>query len=100
MALSFILEVDELLAEVLLSQTTLNLVDGLQPIKTSRKWTCRGCAPLDMLRFAFGLVLIVVSYFLFLKPYHEALSAPAIALCGGQLDFTFRGGTAESPQIV
>mmetsp|Transcript_4597 Transcript_4597/g.10793 ORF Transcript_4597/g.10793 Transcript_4597/m.10793 type:complete len:828 (-) Transcript_4597:38-2521(-) len=98
-ALAFVLDVDELVANVLLTEKLRGLLTKISPLSCGT--TRSAFAPvLDLFRYALTVGVIVGACIVWLVPFQANVEAAAMALCGGYQDFSFDGGIATEPSIV
>jgi len=100
-ALAFVLDVDELLANVLLTQKTRTLLKRIQPLPCAHKAAvCCSMSLKDLFRYALTVAMVAVSIFVWVLPFKDNVEAAAFALCGGRYSFSYSGGSAAEPKIV
>jgi len=98
-ALAFVLDVDELVADVLLTERLRSMVAKIQPLSCGLMKTGRCCPLKDTVRYVITGGLVAFALIHFLLPFDENVRGAAMALCGGFQDFSYTGGVAESPSI-
>jgi len=101
-ALAFVLDVDELVAEVLLTERLRSTLSKLEPLSCGKimKKDVR-CIPMkDVIRYIITVGLIVFSVIYFLMPFYTSINAASLALCGGYQDFSYTGGTSDSAKTI
>jgi len=100
-ALAFVMDVDELVADVLLTERLRCILPKIKPLSCGvRKRGYRCCPYKDMVRYAITAGLVAFALVYWLMPFEQNVRGAAMALCGGYQDFSYEGGTAESPPIV
>jgi len=100
-ALAFVLDVDEALCHVLLSERLRSSLAKMQPISCgSRPYSFHGVALKDVVRYLVTLAVILFTTFFWLVPFHGDVVGAANALCGGKHDFTYSGGTQSTPMVT
>eukprot|EP00928_Gymnodinium_smaydae_P037488 TRINITY_DN26011_c0_g1_i1.p1 TRINITY_DN26011_c0_g1~~TRINITY_DN26011_c0_g1_i1.p1 ORF type:complete len:882 (-),score=155.10 TRINITY_DN26011_c0_g1_i1:164-2809(-) len=100
-ALAFVLEIDEQICHVLLSQRLKARVVRMKPLPCGLGADASGAVALkDCIRWMLTISIILIAVFEFLVPFNANVSSAAVALCGGDQNFTFEGGTTADPLIV
>ncbi|CAE7761790.1 unnamed protein product, partial [Symbiodinium sp. KB8] len=98
-ALAFVLDVDELVANVLLTEKLRGLLPKIAPISCGT--TRSHFTPFkDLLRYAITVGTIIGAIFGWLIPFSMNVEAAAMALCGGYIDFSYTGGILTDPSII
>ncbi|CAE7836120.1 hmu [Symbiodinium sp. CCMP2592] len=99
LALAFVLDVDELVAQVLLTEKLRGLLTKIQPIDCGKTKSVR--APFQDV-FRLGLTFAGVGFcvVMILFPFKENVESAAAVLCGGNLEFSYTGGLEIDPHIV
>jgi len=105
LALAFVVEVDELMAGVLLSSKIQAILGELHPISACYNRACNKraaccCPSVDLLRYLVTIGFIVLAIVGYLLPFHSNVRAAEHALCGGQWDFTWQTGNQTVSRIV
>ncbi|CAJ1366377.1 unnamed protein product, partial [Effrenium voratum] len=98
-ALAFVLDVDELLANVLLTEKLRGLLPKIEPL-TCGTTTRRDTPMRDLMRYLITAGVIGFSCYYWLLPFSRNVEAAAMALCGGYQDFSYEGGTQVSNSVV
>eukprot|EP00927_Polykrikos_kofoidii_P031350 TRINITY_DN26985_c0_g1_i1.p1 TRINITY_DN26985_c0_g1~~TRINITY_DN26985_c0_g1_i1.p1 ORF type:complete len:779 (-),score=124.95 TRINITY_DN26985_c0_g1_i1:42-2093(-) len=99
--LTFVTDIDELVAQVLLSKTMMSKMESIRPVKYGKARTFLGGPALkDLFRYALAAGIMVFATMYFLMPFASNVSAASQALCGGVQDFSFSGGTTLDSQVV
>jgi len=96
-ALAFVMDVDEYLANVILTDRLQSVCGKIQSVRCGRK----KIVPVrDLLRYVmiFGMLFFAIQHWV--KPFNDAVAAASAALCGGDLDFSYVGGTSLHPDIT
>jgi len=90
MALTFILDLDELLYRALIPRLTRSLIHSVEPIATPRPPSFLGGAdPASLLTVACLIGSLVTVKFIMLDPIENRLLEMSDIVCGGATDFTF-----------
>jgi len=98
-ALAFVLDVDELVANVLLTEKLRGLLPKIAPISCGT--TRSTFTPFkDLLRYAITIGTITFAIFYWLIPFSMNVEAAAMALCGGYVDFSYTGGIQTDQSII
>jgi len=94
-ALAFVMDVDELLANLICTQKIRRTLESLQPLPcgTWRRSLIGTLQTKDLIRYALAVGVILFAYFMYLIPFHDNVAGAAAALCGGKYDFSYTGGT-------
>jgi len=100
LALAFVLDVDELVAEVLLPTELKTEVEEIKTIKVGK--SCKLCDfhLSDLFRYTVAAGLLLFACLWWLRPFHFHVQAAAQALCAGNTAFSQTGGNQETPRIV
>eukprot|EP00439_Symbiodinium_sp_Y106_P023607 s2968_g2.t2 len=99
LALAFVLDVDELVAQVLLTEKLRGLLTKIQPIDCGKTKSVR--APFqDVFRLGLAFAGVGFCVVMILFPFKENVESAAAVLCGGNLDFSYTGGLEIDPHIV
>eukprot|EP00439_Symbiodinium_sp_Y106_P015977 s1436_g2.t1 len=99
-ALAFVLDVDELLAQVLFTERIRMTLPRIKPLACGENKLLLGFPVKDLLRYVLTLGFVLAAVIGFLIPFSANVQAAALALCGGVHDFSFSGGHADSPPVV
>jgi len=101
-ALAFVMDVDELVADVVLTERLRSTLAKLEPLSCGKilRRDAKWIPPKDMLRYAITIGLIIFSIVYWLHPFYLSINSAALALCGGYQDFTYTGGTASTDATV
>jgi len=99
LALAFVLDVDELVAQVLLTEKLRGLLTKIQPIDCG-KTTSRRAPFQDVFRLGLTFAGVGLCVVMILFPFKENVESAAAVLCGGNLDFSYTGGVEADPAIV
>merc|ERR1719223_1591079 len=100
LALAFVIEVDELVAEVLLNRKLKTTVENVKPIAAGKPCKIGAYHVGDLLRYALATALLVFACFYWLAPFAGNVEAAAMALCAGNTKFSQTGGSTELSTIV
>lgn len=101
-ALAFVMDVDELVADVLLTERLRSTLGKLEPLSCGKilKREVK-CIPFkDFVRYAITAGLITFSIVYWLHPFYWSINSAALALCGGYQDFTYSGGQSSSASTI
>mmetsp|Transcript_53515 Transcript_53515/g.125560 ORF Transcript_53515/g.125560 Transcript_53515/m.125560 type:complete len:786 (+) Transcript_53515:21-2378(+) len=102
--LAFIMDVDELIAHVLLTEQLRSMLPRIEAMRCGESSGKSGkslCPPLkDVTRYVITTGLIILAFNLWLVPFDANVRGAAMALCGGFQDFSFEGGVAENAPII
>lgn len=101
--LAFIMDVDELIAHVLLTEQLRSMLPRIEPMRCgeSSGKPVSICPPVkDLTRYVVTTGLIILAFNLWLVPFDANVRGAAMALCGGFQDFSFEGGVAENAPII
>eukprot|EP00435_Cladocopium_sp_Y103_P039328 s315_g10.t1 len=101
-ALAFVLDVDELVAEVLLTERLRSTLSKLEPLSCGKimKKDVK-CIPIkDVIRYVITVGLIVFAVVYFLMPFYSSINAASLALCGGYQEFSYTGGTSDDSKTI
>jgi len=99
-ALAFVLDVDELLAQVLFTERIRMTLPRIKPLACGENKLLLGFPVKDLLRYVLTLGFVLAAVIGFLIPFSANVQAAALALCGGVHDFSFSRGHADSPPVV
>lgn len=98
MALSFVLDIDEMIYDVLLSRRMQQVVEKIEPIGTPPRCTIFGGPSVDdIIRVLVLICIMVISIFLGLLPFADSIWAADLAVCGGIRDFSWHQDAASNP---
>eukprot|EP00437_Effrenium_voratum_P054669 CAMPEP_0181538750 /NCGR_PEP_ID=MMETSP1110-20121109/76026_1 /TAXON_ID=174948 /ORGANISM="Symbiodinium sp., Strain CCMP421" /LENGTH=753 /DNA_ID=CAMNT_0023670359 /DNA_START=44 /DNA_END=2305 /DNA_ORIENTATION=- len=98
-ALNFVLDVDELVAKVLLTEKLRSLIPKINPISNGQTTALKSWLD-DISRYVMVVGAILVTVSMILVPFFSNVEAAAMALCGGYQDFSFSGGLQSQPGIT
>mmetsp|Transcript_55362 Transcript_55362/g.132233 ORF Transcript_55362/g.132233 Transcript_55362/m.132233 type:complete len:760 (-) Transcript_55362:313-2592(-) len=99
-ALAFVMDVDELVADVLLTERLRSILPKIKPLSCGVRKRGRCCPFKDIVRYALTTGFVAFALIYWLMPFEQNVRGAAMALCGGYQDFSYEGGTAESPPII
>lgn len=100
--LAFVMDADELLADVMLTERLRSVVEKVEPM-TCGKISRRDSKHLpykDMLRYFITLGLIIAAVLIWLVPFQQHVESASLILCGGYQEFSYDGGIDTAPDIV
>ncbi|CAJ1335390.1 unnamed protein product [Effrenium voratum] len=97
-ALAFVLDVDELVADVFLTENLRSLLSKVEPLSCGKPH--RWFPAKDIIRYVITAGLVITSLFVWLSPFNLSVQAAAMALCSGHQDFSFEGGTVAEPALI
>jgi len=101
-ALAFVMDVDELVADVILTERLRSTLGKLEPLSCGKILRREvKCVPAkDMLRYILTAGLIIFSIYYWLHPFYLSINSAALALCGGYQDFTYSGGKSSTDATI
>ncbi|CAJ1394568.1 unnamed protein product [Effrenium voratum] len=98
-ALAFVMDVDELVADVLLTERLRSLLPKIEPLSCGKSFKTN--IPVkDLVRYFITAGLITLAIVQWLVPFNSTITAAGIALCGGYQDFSFSGGAPNNVAVV
>jgi len=99
-ALAFVIQVDELIAEVLLPRRLKTMIKNVGCIEGSTRCKIVRRLMPNLIRYVLAPGLIIFSWYQWLGPFHGNVEAAAMALCAGNTGFLQTGADANLSTVV
>jgi len=99
-ALAFVMDIDEQLAEFFLPNRLRHVSSHMEPLSCGRQNYRVGLNLRDTCRYVLALGIVLFATFFWLLPFSSNVEGAATALCGGDLDFSYTGGRGRDLNLT